>query len=65
MCIIPTYFYNIHMKHTSETFETYISNIRFQCNISLLFRRMEACRRVEFTGVDLVVPVEKAATGLT
>ena len=66
MCNILTYFYNNNIKYlqyTFEIFETYICNICFQRNISLLLGRMEAHRRVEFTGVDLAAPVEKAATG--
>jgi hypothetical protein len=61
-----------HLQHpfgTSETLETYFCNMRFQRNISLLLRRMEARWRVEFTSVELVggaelaAPVEKATTG--
>jgi hypothetical protein len=33
------------------------------CNISLMLGRMKAHRRVEFTGVELVTPVEKATAG--
>jgi hypothetical protein len=64
MCNIPIYFWNIpiyfsnidikHLQHTfetPETFETYVCNMRFQRNISLPLRRMEARRRVEVTGV--------------
>ena len=46
MCNIPIYFYNIsiyfcntdtkHLQHTSEIPETYVCNMHFQCNISLL-----------------------------
>jgi hypothetical protein len=38
---------------TPKTFETYVYNIRFQRNIFLLLGRMEARRRVEFTGVEI------------
>jgi hypothetical protein len=54
-----------HMKHISKTFQTYICNMRFQRNISLLLG-MEARRHVEFIGVELAsgaefaAPVEKA-----
>jgi hypothetical protein len=61
MCNIPI---NIHMKHlqltseTSKIIETYACNMHFQRNISLLLRRMEARRRVEFTrGSSLAVLV--------
>ena len=75
MCNILIYFCNILMKHlqhpfeTSETLETYFCNMRFQRNISLLFGRMEARRRVKFTdvelagGADLAALVEKATVG--
>jgi hypothetical protein len=41
-----------HLQHTSETIETYAFNMRVQRNISYLFGRMQACRRVEFTGAS-------------
>ena len=53
-----------HISKTSETLETYFCNMRFQRNISLLLRRMEARRYVEFTGVELAAPVEKAVADL-
>jgi hypothetical protein len=31
-----------HLQHTSETSKTYYFNMRFQCSICLLLRRMEA-----------------------
>jgi hypothetical protein len=55
-----------HLQHTSEiseTLETYVCNTCFQCNISLLLRRIEARRRAEFTGVELTALVEKATAG--
>jgi hypothetical protein len=58
-----------HTFETSATLETYVWNMLFQRNISLLFGRMEDRRRVEFTGVELagsaeiVAPVEKAMEG--
>jgi hypothetical protein len=39
-----------HLKHTSETIETYSCNMHFQRNISLLLGIMEARRYVVFTG---------------
>jgi hypothetical protein len=62
-CNIQIYFCNICMKHlqhtskTSETLETYSCNMRFQRNISLLFRNGSSLAR----GVDTLV--EKAVTG--
>jgi hypothetical protein len=61
-----------HMQHASETskpLETYACNMWFQRNISILFGRMDARRRVQFTGVQLassaeiVAPMEKATIG--
>jgi hypothetical protein len=43
--------------------QIYVSNMRFQRNISLLLGRMDALRRVEFTGVELVGSAKKAGTG--
>ena len=72
---IPIYFCNIdtrQLQHNYETFETLDTdacNMRFQHKISLVLGRMEARRRVEFTGIELAggaeiaAPVEKAATG--
>jgi hypothetical protein len=70
---IPIHFCNIRMKNlqytskTSETLETYACNMRFQRNISLLLRRTEACRRVEFTwgsgprrGVEKMAPTSSS-----
>jgi hypothetical protein len=34
--------------------------MRFQRNISLLFGRMESCRRMKFTGVELASGAELA-----
>ena len=56
ICNIPIYFCNIHMKHlqhTSETFETYTCNMRFQQNLTT--EREEHCT----TGSDCAVVVEK------
>jgi hypothetical protein len=65
MCNIPIYFCNTdtnHLQHTSETPETYVCNMRFQCK-SPCCLGMEARRFVEFISVELVAPVEKAVTG--
>jgi hypothetical protein len=35
--------------------------MRFECNLSLLLGRMEARRRVDFTGVELASSVEIAS----
>jgi hypothetical protein len=59
ICNIWIYFRNIQMKHlqrtskTSETLKTYVCNMSFRCNITLLLARIEARRRVEFSGVEL------------
>jgi hypothetical protein len=58
ICTIQIYFYIYmkHLQHTSEkteTLEIYVCNMCFQRNISLLLGRMEAHRRIEFTGVEL------------
>jgi hypothetical protein len=50
ICNISIYFCNIYIKrlqYTTETIETYAWNTR---NTPLLLRRMEARRRMEFTG---------------
>jgi hypothetical protein len=39
-----------HTSETSETLETYVCNMRFQRNISLLLRRIESRCCVDFTG---------------
>ena len=64
------------LQHQYKTLATYLETLEtdackwFQRNISLLPRRMEACRRVEFTGVELAggmeidAPIEKGATSL-
>jgi hypothetical protein len=39
-----------HLQYTSETIETYVCNMHFQRNISLLLGRMEARQHIEFTG---------------
>ena len=70
-CNIPIYFCNIRMKHlqhtskTSETLETYACNMCFQRNISLLLGRMEARRRVEFTGGGGGSTVRRGGSGRT
>jgi hypothetical protein len=79
MCNILIYFCNIsiyfcntdmnHLQHTSKTSETYVCNMRFQCNISLLLGNGGSLS-VEFTGVELAsgpklaTPVEKASGSL-
>ena len=66
MCNIPIYFCNIHMKHlqhaskTSKTLETYVCNMRFQHNIFLLLRQMEARRYVEVTSIELANSAQRA-----
>jgi hypothetical protein len=75
MCNIPIHFCNIsiyfcntdtkHLQHTSETSktpETYVCNMHFQCNISLLLGNGSR-QFVEFTGVELPAPVEKNVIG--
>jgi hypothetical protein len=53
ICNIAIYFCNIdikylqHISDISETLKIYICNLQFQCNIFLLFRRLEARRCVE------------------
>jgi hypothetical protein len=54
---------NLFLQHPYEILETYVCNMCFQRNISLLLGRIEAHQRVEFTGVELAAPVEKAAAG--
>jgi hypothetical protein len=69
MCNIPIYFYNTNIKHlqhtfqTPETLETYVCNMRFQRNISMLLRRMEARLCVEVTGVELASSTHRARWG--
>jgi hypothetical protein len=58
ICNILIYFCNIdikHLQHTSETFETletYVCNMHFLRNMSLLLWQMKAhrCMKVELTG---------------
>jgi hypothetical protein len=59
ICDIPIYFYNIHIKliqHTSETtetLETYVCNMRFQCNVILLLGQMELVVVELYASVEL------------
>ena len=60
ICNIPIYFCNIHTKHlqhiseTSETLETYAyATCAFQCNVTLLLRRMELIVVELNTGMEL------------
>jgi hypothetical protein len=75
ICNILIYLCNIHTEHlqhtyeTFETLETYVCNMPFQRNISLLLvnrglstRRVHWCRARGWT--ELAAPVEKAAAGL-
>jgi hypothetical protein len=52
MCNILIYFCNIHMNHLQHTSET---NKMYGCEISWPLGRIEASRRVEFTGASGLV----------
>jgi hypothetical protein len=59
MCNIPIYFCNIQMKHmqhldeTSKTLETYVCNMRFQRNVTLVVGRMKKLVVVELVGTKV------------
>jgi hypothetical protein len=55
MCNILIYFCNIHMNHLQHTSETSETNKTYGCEISWPLRRIEARRRVEFTGASGLV----------